>query len=86
MKTRTRAVRILVAAVVLVAAVAAAHLGGGAAVGTLCVLCPVGFAQIAVSSQSVPWHLLPGVLAVLAIVFLLGRAFCSWLRASVCGF
>lgn len=82
MKTRTRAVRILVAAVVLVAAVAAAHLGGGAAVGTLCVLCPVGFAQIAVSSQSVPWHLLPGVLAVLAIVFLLGRAFCSWLCPS----
>ena len=67
MKTRTRAVRILVAAAVLVAAVAAAHLGGGAAVGTLCVLCPVGFAQIAVASQSVPWHLLPGVLAVLAI-------------------
>ena len=54
MKTRTRAVRILVAAAVLVAAVAAAHLGGGAAVGTLCVLCPVGFAQIAVASQSVP--------------------------------
>ena len=82
MKTRTRAVRILVAAAVLVAAVAAAHLGGGAAVGTLCVLCPVGFAQIAVASQSVPWHLLPGVLAVLAIVFLLGRAFCSWLCPS----
>ena len=75
MKTRTRAVRILVAAVVLVAAVAAAHLGGGAAVGTLCVLCPVGFAQIAVSSQSVPWHLLPGVLAVL-------RAATSVLEAS----
>ena len=82
MKTRTRAVRILVAAAVLVAAVAAAHLGGGAAVGTLCVLCPVGFAQIALVSQSVPWHLLPGVLAVLAIVFLLGRAFCSWLCPS----
>lgn len=78
MKTRMRAVRILVATGLLVLAVAAAHAGGGAAVGTLCVLCPVGFAQIAAASQSIPWHLLPGVLAVLAVVFLLGRAFCSW--------
>lgn len=82
MKTHVKMARILVAAGVLALAVAAAHLGGSAAVGTLCALCPVGFAQIAVASGSVPWALLPGVLAVLAIVFLLGRAFCSWLCPS----
>lgn len=46
--------------------------------GTLCVLCPVGFAEISLASGSVPWELLPGVVAVLAVVFLLGRVFCSW--------
>lgn len=82
MKTRMRTIRILVAAGVLVLAVVAAHLGGGAAIGTLCALCPVGFVQIAAASGSVPWGLLPGVLAVLVIVFLIGRAFCSWLCPS----
>ena len=47
-------------------------------VATLCVACPVGFSQVAVASGTIPWHLLPGMLAVLAIVFLLGRVFCSW--------
>lgn len=82
MKTHMKMARIAVAAGVLVLAVAAAHLGGNAAVGTLCALCPVGFAQIAAASGSVPWGLLPGVLAVLAVVFLVGRAFCSWLCPS----
>ena len=82
MKTRNKTIRILVATAVLVLAVVAAHLGGGTAIGTLCALCPVGFAQIAVASGGVPWSLLPGVLAVLAIVFLLGRAFCSWVCPS----
>lgn len=82
MKTKVKMARIAVAAGVLALAVAAAHLGHGAAVGTLCALCPVGFAQIAAASGSVPWALLPGVLAVLVIVFLLGRAFCSWLCPS----
>ena len=82
MKTHMKMARIAVAAGVLVLAVAAAHLGGNAAVGTLCALCPVGFAQIAAASGSIPWALLPGVLAVLAIVFLIGRAFCSWLCPS----
>lgn len=83
MKTRNKTIRILVAAGVLVLAVAAAHLGGGSTpIGTLCALCPVGFAQIAAASGSIPWHVLPGVLAVLVIVFLLGRAFCSWLCPS----
>lgn len=81
-KTRNKTLRMLVATGVLVAAVIAAHVGGGAAIGTLCALCPVGFAQIAVASQSVPWALLPGVILVLALVFLLGRAFCSWLCPS----
>lgn len=82
MKTHMKMARIVVAAGVLALAVASAYLGGGAAVGTLCALCPVGFAQIAVAAKSVPWALLPGVLAVLAIVFLLGRAFCAWLCPS----
>lgn len=82
MKTRNKAIRIVVALGVLVLAVVSAHLGGGAVIGTLCVLCPVGFTQVVVASQSIPWHLLPGVLAVLVIVFLLGRAFCSWLCPS----
>lgn len=47
-------------------------------IGTLCALCPMGFAEVATAGGSVPWALLPGVLAVLAIVFLLGRVFCSW--------
>ena len=82
MKTRNKAIRILVALGVLALAVVSAHLGGGAVVGTLCVACPVGFAQVAAASQSIPWHLLPGVLAVLLIVFLLGRVFCSWVCPS----
>lgn len=82
MKTRAKMVRIAVASGVLVLAVAFAHVGGVAAAGTLCALCPVGFAQIAAASGSIPWGLAPGVLAVLAIVFLIGRAFCSWLCPS----
>ena len=82
MKTKVKMARIAVAAGVLALAAASAHLGGGAPLGTLCALCPAGFAQIAAASGSVPWALLPGVLAVLVIVFLLGRAFCSWLCPS----
>ena len=82
MKTHTKMIRILVALLFLAAAVAAAHTGGAAAIGTLCVLCPVGFAQVAAASQSIPWHLLPGVLAVLLVVFLAGRAFCAWVCPS----
>lgn len=82
MKTRAKMVRIAVASGVLVLVVALAHVGGVAAAGTLCALCPVGFAQIAAASGSIPWGLVPGVLAVLAIVFLIGRAFCSWLCPS----
>lgn len=78
MKTRKRVVRILVALGVLVLAVASAHFEGALPVGTLCVACPVGFSQVAAASGTIPWHLLPGVLAVLTIVFLLGRVFCSW--------
>lgn len=81
MKVRTKTLRILVALAVLVTGVALAHSGGAfdgaAAWGTLCTLCPVGFAQIAAASGSIPWRLLPGVAAVLIVVFLLGRAFCS---------
>lgn len=47
-------------------------------IGTLCALCPVGFAEIAVAGGSIPWALLPGVIVVLVVVFILGRVFCSW--------
>ncbi len=47
-------------------------------IGTLCALCPVGFVAVALGGGSVAWPLLPGVLIVLAVVFLLGRVFCSW--------
>lgn len=47
--------------------------------GTLCALCPVGFAEIALASGSIPWGLALGVATLLLIVFLVGRAFCSWL-------
>lgn len=78
MKTHRRIIRIVVALAVLVLAVASAHFEGALPIGTLCVLCPVGFTQIAAASGAIPWGLVPGVLAVLAIVFLLGRVFCSW--------
>ncbi len=73
---KMRYLRIGVALAVLAAVLACtfAHVP----VGTLCALCPVGFAEIAVASGSVPWELLPGVLVLLAVVALLGRVFCSW--------
>ena len=73
---KARYVRFVVAALVLVAIFVGmqAHV----VVGSLCVLCPVGFASVAAASGSVPWQLLPGVVALLLIVFLLGRVFCSW--------
>ena len=73
---KMRYLRIGVAAAVLVVIFACtfAHVP----IGTLCALCPVGFAEITVAGGAVPWDLLPGVLIVLAVVFLLGRVFCSW--------
>lgn len=73
---KMRYLRIAVAAAVLAAVFACTFLH--VSVGTLCALCPVGFAEVAVAGGSVPWALLPGVLVVLAVVFLLGRVFCSW--------
>lgn len=73
---KMRYLRIGAATAVLVVIFAAtfAHIP----IGTLCALCPVGFAELSVASGSIPWALLPGVLILLAIVFLLGRVFCSW--------
>lgn len=82
MKTRNKWLRILVALAVVVLAVVAAHVAGGAAIGTLCVLCPVGVAQIVATTHTIPWHLLAGAVVVLLIVFCLGRVFCSWLCPS----
>ena len=77
---KMRYARIAVATAVLVAVFACtfAHVP----VGTLCTLCPVGFLQLTVAAGSVPWGLLPGVLVLLAVVFALGRVFCSWMCPS----
>lgn len=74
---KMRYVRFAVAALVLLAVFFAMQ--GHVVVGTLCMLCPVGFLETSVASGSVPWGLLPGVLILLAVVFLVGRVFCSWL-------
>ncbi len=73
---KMRYLRIGAATAVLVVIFAAtfAHIP----IGTLCALCPVGFAELSVASGNIPWALLPGVLILLAVVFLLGRVFCSW--------
>lgn len=73
---KLRYLRIAVALAVLAAVLACtfAHVP----VGTLCALCPVGFAEISLASGSAPWALLPGVIALLAVVAALGRVFCSW--------
>ena len=50
----------------------------GAGLGTYCSVCPVGFLEITVASHSLPWKMLPWVLAVTIAIFLLGKFFCSW--------
>lgn len=76
-----RKVRYLRFAVALAAvlAVFASMQHHGVAVGSICMLCPVGFLSLTAASGSVAWALVPGVVAGLAIVLLVGRAFCSWL-------
>lgn len=73
---KMRYLRIGVAAAVLVTVLActATHVP----LGTLCALCPVGFAEIAIASGSLPWGLALGVALLLLLVVALGRVFCSW--------
>lgn len=73
---KMRYLRVAVALGALAVIVACTQLN--VASGTLCALCPVGFLEIGFASGSFPWKLLPGVIVVLAIVFALGRVFCSW--------
>lgn len=75
---KMRYVRFLVALAVLIVVLACMQFHG-VAIGSLCMLCPVGFLSISAASGSIPWALLPGVIAALAIVVVVGRAFCSWL-------
>ncbi len=82
MKTTTKKLRIVVGLAVLIIAVVAGHVNGSFPVGTLCALCPAGFAQIAAASKSIPWGLLPGVIAIILLTVVLGRFFCSWLCPS----
>lgn len=74
---KVRYVRFAVGLAVLVGIVASMQMHGFA-VGSLCVFCPVGFAQLGFASGTVPWHLVPAVVALLLIAILLGRAFCAW--------
>lgn len=73
---KMRYLRMGVAAALLLAVLVGT--AAGVPLGTLCALCPVGFAEIAAASGSVPWGLALGVAALLLVVFLLGRVFCSW--------
>lgn len=74
---KMRYVRFAVAAAVLVAILVGMQMHG--AIGSLCMLCPVGFLSVTAASGSVPWGWLPGVIVLLVVVFVLGRVFCSWI-------
>lgn len=75
---KMRYVRFAVGAAVLLVIFAAMQ-WHGVAVGSLCMLCPVGFAQVWAASGNVPWGLVPAVLLLLVAAVLVGRAFCAWL-------
>jgi ferredoxin-type protein NapH len=66
---------IITTGLLLIAAGTAKELG----TGTYCNLCPVGFLEVAAASRAVPYGMVPGVLAGLLLVYILGRFFCSWL-------
>lgn len=82
MKTTAKKLRIVVGLAVLAIAVIAGHVNGSFPIGTLCALCPAGFAQIVAASKSIPWGLVPGVIAIILLTVVLGRFFCSWLCPS----
>src|SRR5208283_4587880 len=46
--------------------------------GYLQLVCPLGFTEICLASRRFYWDLFPAFLAVLGLVFLGGRLFCSW--------
>lgn len=73
---KMRYIRFVAAAAVLVAIFVGMQFHW--VLGSLCALCPVGFLSVLAASGSVPWQLLPGVVAVLLLAFALGRVFCSW--------
>lgn len=75
---KMRYVRFLVALAVLIVVLACMQFHG-VAIGSLCMLCPVGFLSISAASGAIPWALSPGVIIALVIVVVVGRAFCSWL-------
>jgi ferredoxin-type protein NapH len=45
-------------------------------------MCPIGFIEVSLAGRTIYWHLVGPFLAVLGLVVLLGRAFCSWLCPS----
>ena len=47
-------------------------------IGYLRLVCPLGFTEICLASRSIYWSLLPAFLAMLALIFVVGRLFCSW--------
>jgi len=80
MKYKKKLLRIGVGSAVIAVALVAFHFDQ--AIGTLCALCPAGLLQITAASRSIPWELLPGVLIVLLVIVVVGKAFCSWLCPS----
>lgn len=47
-------------------------------IGLLRLVCPVGFLETALASHSVPWQLVPGFVFICVLIFVVGRAYCSW--------
>lgn len=47
--------------------------------GFLRLVCPVGFIETTLATKSIIWPLVPGFLIICALIFLLGRAYCSWI-------
>lgn len=47
-------------------------------IGFLRLVCPVGFIEATLATKSIIWELVPGFVVVCALLFVFGRAYCSW--------
>lgn len=48
-------------------------------IGWLRLVCPVGFLEFTLSAKTFSWELFPGFLLMIAVITLVGRAYCSWM-------
>jgi len=46
--------------------------------GYLRLVCPVGFVEATLATKSIIWELVPGFAIICILLFVLGRAYCSW--------